>query len=499
MTGVTFDARRKEKAEQTRTMGTHMREARARLTGVSGGISFEYELLSLFVQSQIKTSLALPVLALVAASYFMHWAPVNSVVLWLSGIAITQGIQLILCRKFLKQNPVDVKVHEWGRKIAASEFLMAASWSSLSYIAWNNFDTNGHIFVICVLYIVAAIRMSIASSYISIVYAGIVPITVAVVLQTVAEHSVIQAAMTVFAISANLYALRLARNLHSTARTMLSYRAQKDALIEELEQAKSNSDQALRRAEQASAAKSHFLATMSHELRTPLNAILGFSEILKDEVMGEHAVPSYKEYAHDIHRSGEHLLNLINQVLDHSRVEAGRFDMHETPVALEAVASDCRSLLSLKAQDAEIEVIEIFEADLPKVNADEGAVRQIWLNLIANAIKFTPKGGKIVLTVCKTAAGGVAMSVRDTGPGIPAEEIPRVLSSFGQGSLSYETAQEGAGLGLPIVRGLVELHSGSFELKSAVGIGTEAVAEFPRSRVLHFFQDPHTLREVANG
>ena len=295
MTGVTFDAR-KEKAERTRTIGTHMREARARLTGVSGGVSFDYELLNLFVESQIKTSLALPMLALVVAGYSMYWAPIATVVVWLSGIAITQGVQLILCRRFRRQVSTEVNVRDWGRKIAASEFLMAASWATLSAIAWGNSDVHIQIFVICVLYIVAAIRMSIASSYITIVYASVVPITFAVVLQASMEYSVIHIAMTVFVISANIYALQLARNHNSTARTMLSYRAQKDALIEELEQAKTNSDQALRRAEQASAAKSHFLATMSHELRTPLNAILGFSEILKDEVMGKHAVPSYKEY-----------------------------------------------------------------------------------------------------------------------------------------------------------------------------------------------------------
>ena len=224
---------------------------------------------------------------------------------------------------------------------------------------------------------------------------------------------------------------------------------------------------------------------MSHELRTPLNAILGFSEILKDELMGTHAVPCYKEYADDIHRSGEHLLTLINQVLDHSRVEAGRFQLHETAVPVHHVASDCRSLLSLKLAEGGIEVIENFEPNLPLVHADERAIRQIWLNLISNAIKFTPPEGKIVLSVGRTRAGGVYLSVRDTGPGIPQEEIPRVLSSFGQGSLSYETAQEGAGLGLPIVRGLVELHNGTFELRSAVGIGTEGVAEFPGSRIIH--------------
>ena len=179
------------------------------------------------------------------------------------------------------------------------------------------------------------------------------------------------------------------------------------------------------------------------------------------------------------------MLTLINQVLDHSRVEAGRFQLHEAPVAVHHVASDCRSLLSLKAAEAGIEVLENFEPDLPSVYADERAIRQIWLNLISNAIKFTPPDGKIVLSVGRTRAGGVYMAVRDTGPGIPQEEIPRVLSSFGQGSLSYETAQEGAGLGLPIVRGLVELHNGTFELRSAVGIGTEGVAEFPSSRVIY--------------
>ena len=312
------------------------------------------------------------------------------------------------------------------------------------------------------------------------------PITMAIVMQALIHAEIVLWAMAVFAVAAEVYCLHLARNLQSTARSMLDYRAQKDALIAELEQANVNSIEARKRAEQASAAKSHFLATMSHELRTPLNAILGFSEILKDELMGTHAVPCYKEYADDIHRSGEHLLTLINQVLDHSRVEAGRFQLHETAVPIHHVAADCRSLLSLKLAEGGIDVIENFEPNLPMVHADERAIRQIWLNLISNAIKFTPPEGKIVLSGRgEPVLAAIYMSVRDTGPGIPQEEIPRVLSSFGQGSLSYETAQEGAGLGLPIVRGLVELHNGTFELRSALGIGTEGVAEFPASRIIY--------------
>ncbi len=495
MSGATFDAR-KQDVESARTMGTHLREARARLTGVSGGVSFRYELLNLFVSSQLKSAFALPVLALVVAAYSTYWANPVSAALWLLTIAITQAVQLVLCRQFCNADPQDMNVEEWGRKIAASEFLMSASWASLVYVASSPSDTLQHIFVVAVLVVVAAIRMSIASSFTLIVYAGMAPITFGILLQAAVKGEIVLWAIAVFAVAAEIYCLHLASNLQSTARSMLSYRAQKDALIAELEQANVNSGDARQRAEQASSAKSHFLATMSHELRTPLNAILGFSEILKDELMGAHVVPSYKEYAHDIHRSGEHLLQLINQVLDHSRVEAGKFELRESPVALHYLASDCGSLLSLKVSEGDIELIENFEDDLPMVLADENAIRQIWLNLISNAVKFTPPGGKIVLSVGRSRAGGIFMSVRDTGPGIPPEEIPRVLSSFGQGSLSYETAQEGAGLGLPIVRGLVELHNGTFELRSAVGVGTEGVAEFPVGRVIYAQPD---VKHVVNG
>ena len=405
--------------------------------------------------------------------------------MWLFLTAATQAIQLVLCRQFCKVDPHDINVEEWGRKIAASEFLMASSWAFLLYVSARSAGTMDHMFVVAVLVVVGAIRLSIANSFTPVVYAGLAPITFAIVLQAVVKNETVLWAIAMFAIASQLYGLRLAHNLQSTARSMLNYRAQKDALIAELEQANIASGDARKRAEQASAAKSHFLATMSHELRTPLNAILGFSEILKDELMGEHTVPNYKEYAQDIHRSGEHLLRLINQVLDHSRVEAGRFELRAAPIAIQDLGSDCASLLSLKASDGGIRIIEKHETDLPLLNADENAIRQIWLNLISNAIKFTPQGGKIVLGVGRTRTGGVHLSVRDTGPGIPQDEIPRVLSSFGQGSLSYETAQEGAGLGLPIVRGLVELHGGTFELRSAVGVGTECIAEFPASRVVH--------------
>jgi len=286
------------------------------------------------------------------------------------------------------------------------------------------------------------------------------------------------------ALTAEGYFLLLAHRLYSTALATLEARAEKDALIGELETSKAISDEARRRAETANIAKSRFLAQMSHELRTPLNAILGFSEVMKTEIFGPHTVPAYKDYAGDIHSSGVHLLGLINEILDLSRIEAGRYELNEEPIALAAVVGECSHLLQMRARNRNLTIHEVFEAGMPRLWADERAIRQICLNLLSNAIKFTPQGGEIWLKVGWTDPGGQYLSCKDTGPGIPEEEIPIVLASFGQGSNSIKSAEQGAGLGLPIAKNLVDLHGGTFALKSKLRIGTEVVVTFPPERVM---------------
>jgi len=286
------------------------------------------------------------------------------------------------------------------------------------------------------------------------------------------------------AVGVHIYFIWLINGLNSTVVAMLEFRAEKDALIAELEQSKSISEEARLRAEEANLAKSRFLATMSHELRTPLNAILGFSEIMRSEILGPHNNPTYKEYANDIHQSGQHLLNLINEILDISRIEAGRYELHEVPLDLAEVIEDCHRLMRLRAENKGLKIVEMFEPNLPQLWADERAVRQICLNLLSNAIKFTPTGGTVMLKIGRTGIGGQFLSVKDTGPGIPENEIPRVLKSFGQGSLAHHTAEGGTGLGLPITKGLTELHEGAFELKSKLRYGTEVIITFPRKRVM---------------
>jgi two-component system cell cycle sensor histidine kinase PleC len=184
---------------------------------------------------------------------------------------------------------------------------------------------------------------------------------------------------------------------------------------------------------------------MSHELRTPLNAILGFSDIMKNQVLGPLENASYRDYINDIHTSGQHLLDLINEILDLSRIEAGRQKLYEEPVNLVEVVRECRHMLQLKAKAKNITVAEYYQRGMPRLWADDRAVRQIALNLISNAIKFTPPGGEITMKVGWTAGGGQYLSIRDTGPGIAAEEIPIVLSAFGQGSIAIKRPSKAPG------------------------------------------------------
>ena len=332
--------------------------------------------------------------------------------------------------------------------------------------------------------LVIAVSSMLAANLPIAALAATAPVTAAIALNFALSGTFDNYVLALLALAAEGYFALLAHRLHSTTLATLEARAEKDALIGELEQAKSISDEARHRAESANVAKSRFLAQMSHELRTPLNAILGFSEVMKSEIFGAHAVPVYKEYSADIHNSGVHLLNLINEILDLSRIEAGRYELNEEAVSLVHVVADCHHLLKLRAVEPRHHhsrgVRAGHAADLGRRARD----RQIVLNLLSNSIKFTPQGGEIWLKVGWTASGGQYLSVKDTGSGIAEDEIPIVLASFGQGSNSIKSAEQGAGLGLPIAKSLIDMHGGTFTLKSKLRIGTEVIVTFPPERVM---------------
>ena len=229
--------------------------------------------------------------------------------------------------------------------------------------------------------------------------------------------------------------------------------------------------------ERANAAKSRFLATMSHELRTPLNAIIGFSEMLTNHSLVLDAARKL-EYAKVINDSGRHLLSVVNGILDMSKMETGNFEITPEPFAPAQAIRSCCDLLALKARDAGVELKTCIAADLPEVVADRRALNQILINLISNAIKFTPRGGRV--TVSATCDGPkIAVAVEDTGVGIGEDDLPRLGEAFFQARASYDRRHDGSGLGLSIVKGLVELHGGDIDIRSRLGEGTRVTVRLP--------------------
>ncbi len=237
-------------------------------------------------------------------------------------------------------------------------------------------------------------------------------------------------------------------------------------------------------AEFANRAKSEFLANMSHELRTPLNAIIGFSQIMTEQMFGPIGSPRYREYAGDILNSSQHLLQIINDILDMAKIEAGRVVLHEAPVEVARLAESCFRLVGERAESAGVALRIDIAPDLPDLLGDERLVKQILLNLLSNAVKFTPRGGRVTISGRVDPDAGWTLSVIDTGIGITAADIPRVMQPFGQVDGSYARKHGGTGLGLSIVRALAELHGGTFRLDSTPGEGTTATVSFGARRVL---------------
>ena len=233
---------------------------------------------------------------------------------------------------------------------------------------------------------------------------------------------------------------------------------------------------ALRQAELANRAKAAFLAAMSHELKTPLNAVLGFSEIIRDELLGSVGQPVYRDYAADIHASGKRLPAIINDVLDVTRLEGGLLAIETRPSNLREIAEQAIALARATAGDGRPVFVDIA-ADFPGLNVDPRRLSQALGNLLSNALKFTPKGGRIALTARRTPAGGVSLAVCDTGIGMAPEALAAALEPFRQIDGTLSRKFEGAGLGLPIARALVELHNGALTIKSAVAEGTTVTVD----------------------
>jgi len=242
--------------------------------------------------------------------------------------------------------------------------------------------------------------------------------------------------------------------------------------------------QAKDRAEVASHAKSEFLANMSHELRTPLNAILGFSEIIMKRQFGPKALDRYADYAGDIHVSGRHLLAIIDDILDLSKVEAGHDTLEENEIGIAEIAQRSHRLLGDRFEHAGLNLTFELPEPAPSLYVDERKLKQAVVNLLSNALKFTPRGGTVTLAVVYGVDGGLGLAVRDTGIGIDAKDVHTVMLPFGQIESAFQREHHGTGLGLPLARSLIELHGGRLTLASEVGVGTIVTLWLPPHRVI---------------
>jgi|GEM_PF-2169146 len=248
-----------------------------------------------------------------------------------------------------------------------------------------------------------------------------------------------------------------------------------------------DAEQALRsakeEAEASSLAKSQFLMTMSHELRTPLNAIIGFSELMAQELHGELGSPRYQDYAQDIQGAGVHLLGIINDILDLSKVEAGKFELRSEVCEPDGIARSALTLMTARAFEAGVVLVDEIAPDLPAIFADGRVLKQILLNLLSNALKFTPRGGRVTLSVWVNEAGQLAFVVTDTGIGIEKSDLAKVMSPFGQVDSVLSRKYGGTGLGLPLAKSLTELHDGRLEIQSVLSEGTRATVTLPPERL----------------
>jgi len=448
----------------------------------SGG--WERDLLGLFVRNQLRVSLALPFLAILFAIASMGWTSISNLGLWLTGVLLFQAIQLVICRLYEQSGADHSGYRDWVGMLAASEVFFAACWALPLYLFWQPGNGLQHIFMISVLMTVVAVRILIAANFMPVMLAGTGLITLAIVTRCIMEGAPLYIIMGTIAIIVEIFFIQLSRRLQSTARDMLIFKSQREKLIDELQKERDRADRARRRAEEASRAKSRFLATMSHELRTPLNAIMGFSEIISGEMLGPLSVPQYKDYAGDIHQSGNYLLSLINDILDLSRIEAGRRELREEAVDITAEAEESMHLVAIKVKEKNQRLTGNLAKGLPSVLGDSRAIRQMWINLLSNAIKFTPEGGRIELAARRMDNGAIVMSVSDDGEGIPAGELKAVTKSFSRGASAIASAVEGAGLGLPIVNGLARLHDAELTISTESGKGTKVSITFPPRRVL---------------
>jgi signal transduction histidine kinase len=428
--------------------------------------------------------------------------PASLILGWLAVASLAHGARLALSRAYRQaRRPLDPTL--WIRRSTLSALAIGLAWGALS-IGLIVGPGSAQALIVALAFAIMVGAAATQSAYPLVADAVVWPIAMPLALVAISVGDLAHLALSVISLlfaAAMSLASRGLNRLNAETSAARTEREQMAAQLmagnsrlsaanaelaranQRIEAAKGDLVRAHAEAEAASRAKSEFLANMSHELRTPLNAIIGFAEVIERETFGP-TVPRYREYASDIHGSGRHLLQVINDILDLAKVEAGQMLLHEARLDPALVMQGCVRLIKPRAAKSNVRVYTAFDPNLPVLLADEARLRQIALNLLSNAVKFTKAGGRVSISTGVDTAGGITIAVTDTGIGMTEDEIRIALEPFRQVTSSLSRTNEGTGLGLPLTKTLVELHGGRLEISSAPGRGTTVTAHFPPSRSL---------------
>jgi len=399
-----------------------------------------------------------------------------------AAVGLTALISTKLIDRYARESAGRVspeKLQPWFPRFAGVQVAFSMSWSLIPWLLWDSSNPLNHMFlaiaVCCVLGALAVSRVNHMDMFVT----ALVPLMAIDVLRFLMGGTWMDIAIALMLplVAAQFFVdgRRLTHRLDEDSRL----RFEVEDLARELEEAR---DEALHKrfeAETANASKTAFLANMSHELRTPLNAILGFSEIIAEECFGAVGSPRYREYAGDIHTSGSHLLSLINDLLDVAKIEAGRMEIEPHGLDVSRTFDSALKIIGAKARERRQELVIDIDPASPELYADERALKQILINLVSNAVKFTPEGGRISVVGSCARCGNFQIMVEDNGPGIPREKLDKIFKPFSQVDNRYDRQGGGTGLGLALVRGLTELHGGRVWIESDHGKGCRAYVILP--------------------
>ncbi len=371
------------------------------------------------------------------------------------------------------------ELQAWFPRFVGIQVAISTVWSLMTWALWAPGEIVNHVFIAAFVCATLGALVISRANHMDMLVASLAPLAAISTLRFLFGGTYFDLCIGIiiplFAIQLFFDGRRLTYRLDKDSRL----RFEVEDLARELEEAR---DEALRKrfeAETANASKTAFLANMSHELRTPLNAILGFSEIIAKECFGSVGSPRYTEYAADIHSSGAHLLSLINDLLDVAKIEAGRMEIEPCELDVRKCFDTALKIIGAKARERHQDLVIEVEPSAPSLYADERALKQILINLVSNAVKFTPDGGRITVLGSRARCGSFQIMVEDNGPGIPREKLDKIFKPFSQVDNRYDRQGGGTGLGLALVRGLTDLHGGRAWLESDPGKGCRAYVVLP--------------------